>query len=101
MLFSVVVQGTSIPFVAPRLGVPMRIAEPHALGRAWTSGTARVPRAGRSRVLPLADRTWIEAIERDGRELPAARLDRAPGRRPVRLITDLGDLEALRRLFGS
>ena len=30
VLFSVVVQGTSLPFLAPRLGVPMRVAEPEA-----------------------------------------------------------------------
>jgi cell volume regulation protein A len=27
VLFSVIVQGTSMPFVAPRLGVPMRVRE--------------------------------------------------------------------------
>jgi Trk K+ transport system NAD-binding subunit len=51
--------------------------------------------------LPLAERTWIEAVERDGRELPARGSTVLQGGDSVRLITDLGDLDALRRLFGE
>jgi potassium/hydrogen antiporter len=98
VLLSVVVQGSSIPFVAPRLGIPMRLADPHSIARMKVGRGSRA--AGRSiRELPLAERTWIEAVERDGRELRARGSTVLQEGDVVRVITDLGDLEALQRLF--
>ncbi|HKP18327.1 MAG TPA: cation:proton antiporter [Gaiellaceae bacterium] len=100
VLLSVVVQGTSIPFVAPRLGVPMRLADPHGVAHMQIGPGSRA--AGRAIAdLPLAERTWIEAVERDGREVPVHGSTVLQGGDSVRLITDLGDLDALRRLFGE
>jgi cell volume regulation protein A len=100
VLLSVVVQGTSIPFVAPRLGVPMRLADPHGVARMRISPDSRA--AGRAiEDLPLAERTWIEAVERDGRILPAYGSTVLQGGDSVRLVTEVGDVDALRRLFGE
>jgi cell volume regulation protein A len=100
VLLSVVVQGASIPFVAPRLGVPMRLADPHGVAHMRISPGSRA--AGRAiSDLPLAERTWIEAVERDGRELPVRGSTVLQGGDSVHLITDLGDLDALRRLFSE
>jgi cell volume regulation protein A len=100
VLVSVVVQGTSIPFVAPRLGVPMRLAEPHSVARFDVHEGSRA--VGHTlRELPLADRTWVDGLERDGRTQPVrGSTTLEPGDR-LRVITDLGDVEALRKLFGS
>jgi cell volume regulation protein A len=100
VLASVVVQGTSIPFVAPRLGVPMRLAEPHSVARFRVhEGSRAVGR--RIGELPLADQTWVDAIERDGRPRPARGSTVLEAGDTLRVITDLGDVEALRRLFGE
>ena len=62
--FSVVVQGTSIPLVAPRLGVPMRIGEPRGRARIVVGPGSRA--AGSSLgELPLGVRTWVEEVVRD------------------------------------
>jgi cell volume regulation protein A len=100
VLFSVVVQGTSIPFIAGHLGVPMRIAEPR--GRARLEVHSGSHADGRSvRELPLAERTWVDAVRRDGAELPVhgATLLR-PGDE-LTVITDIDDLDALRKLFSK
>jgi cell volume regulation protein A len=100
VLFSVVVQGTSIPLVAPRLGIPMRLAARHALARMEVHAGSRAD--GHSiRNLPLAERTWVEAVERDGAALPARGSTVLEAGDAVTLTTDLGDLTALRRLFGA
>jgi cell volume regulation protein A len=100
VLFSVVVQGTSIPLIAQPLRVPMRIAEPR--GRARMDVGAGSHAEGRSvQDLPLSERTWIEVLRRDGKELPvtgATILD--PGDE-LTVITDLDDVDALRKLFGG
>jgi potassium/hydrogen antiporter len=100
VLVSVVVQGTSIPFVAPRLGVPMRLAEPHAVARFRVQEGSRA--AGR-RVgeLPLAERTWVDTIDRDGQTQAARGSTVLEAGDSLRVITDLGDVEALRKLFAA
>ncbi len=98
VLFSVVVQGGSLPMVAPRLGVPMRVADRHAVARMEVGEGSRA--VGHPlRDLPLAEHTWVEAVERGGEILPARGSTKLePGDR-VRLITDLGDVDTLRKLF--
>jgi len=96
--FSVIVQGTSIPFIAPRLGVPMRIAEPRGIQRCTVAPGSRA--AGEAiRDLPLGERTWIDAVVRDGAFLPPhGGLVLEPGDE-VALITDVEDAVRLTRIF--
>jgi cell volume regulation protein A len=98
--FSVVVQGTSIPFVAPRLGIPMRIADPGGTIRCTVAEGSHA--AGRAiRDLPLSERTWVQEVLRKG-QLVAAHGDTVlePGDEVV-LILDVADVERLGRLFGG
>jgi potassium/hydrogen antiporter len=100
VLFSVVVQGTSIPLVAKRLGVPMRVAEPRGRTKVEVQSGSRA--AGRRvRELPLAERTWVEAVRRDGRELPTRGSTVLEEGDELIVITDVGDLEVLKKLFGE
>jgi potassium/hydrogen antiporter len=109
--FSVVVQGTSIPFVAARLGVPIRAIEPEPWNisirlRNEPRGARRFVVAPGSRAdgttirdLPIGDRTWISLVIRDG-EPRQARGSHAfePGDE-VLVLTETSDASALRRLF--
>ena len=100
VLFSVVVQGTSIPFVAPRLGVPMGMREPGGQTRVQVEPGSRV--AGRRVVeLPLADRTWVATVSRDGKAFAAHGSTVLEAGDEVTVIADVGDLDALRKLFGD
>jgi cell volume regulation protein A len=100
VLASVVVQGTSIPFVAPRLGVPMWLAEPRSVARFRVHEGSRA--IGRTLAeLPLAEHTWVDTLEHDGRTRPARGSTVLEAGDTLRVITDLGDVEALRKLFGS
>jgi potassium/hydrogen antiporter len=100
VLVSVLVQGTSIPFVAPRLGVPMRLADPHGVARLDVhEGSRAVGR--RLRELPLAEHTWVDEIERDGVSHTARGSTVIEPGDTLRVITDLGDIDALRKLFGD
>jgi cell volume regulation protein A len=97
VLFSVVVQGTSIPLVAGRLGVPMRVAEPRGQTRLKVRPGSHAE--GRHvRELPLAERTWVEAVRRDGKELSVHGSTVLEPGDELTLITELEDLAALRRL---
>ncbi len=100
VLLSVVVQGTSIPFVAPRLGIPMRIADPDGVARVVVEEGSRAI-GYPIRALPVAERTWIEAVERGDEVLDARGSTVIEAGDRLRLITDLGDVEPLRKLFGS
>jgi cell volume regulation protein A len=100
VLFSVVVQGTSIPLLAGRLGVPMHLREPRGETTIPVLPGARA--SGRQvKNLPLSERTWVQAVRRDGRELPSSGSTVLQEGDELRVITDLGDLDALRRLFGE
>jgi potassium/hydrogen antiporter len=109
--FSVLVQGTSIPLVAARTGVPLRLVEPEP----WniSIGLRREPRGvlrcivapgshadGTTiRDLPIGERTWISLVIRDG-EARQARGSHtlAPGDE-VLVMSHGEDRIALRRLF--
>jgi potassium/hydrogen antiporter len=100
VLFSVAVQGTSIPFVAPRLGIPMARAEP--------GGQATVRVAPGSRAvgrpvaeLPLSGRTWVESVSRDGRAFPAHGATVLEPGDELTVTTDVSDLDALHKLFAD
>src|SRR5919197_1901797 len=109
--FSVLVQGTSIPLVASRTGVPLRLVEPEpwkiSIGlRSEPRGVRRYVVAHGShadgtpiRDLPIGERNWISLVIRDG-EARQARGSHtfAPGDE-VLVMTHVGDRSPLRRLF--
>jgi cell volume regulation protein A len=100
VLFSVAVQGTSIPFVAPRLGVPMRLADPGGVFRFVVAEASHA--SGRTiRDLPVSERTWVRSITRDGSSIrPQGRTVLEPGDE-VELVIDVSDVGRLERLFGG
>jgi potassium/hydrogen antiporter len=109
--FSVVVQGSSIPLAARRLGVPMRIAEPEPWDlsirlRTEPQGIDRLVvhpgsrAAGRAiRDLPLGDHSWISLILRDGEAMQARGSTVLKPDDEVLLLADPAKIRAVRRLF--
>jgi cell volume regulation protein A len=109
--FSVIVQGSSIPFVAARLGVPMRTVEPepwdvsirlrdepHDLRRFVVAPGSRV--VGREiRDLPLSAETWISMVVHDGRARQARGSYRFEPGDEVLAIASARDEPRLRHLF--
>jgi len=98
--FSVLVQGTSIPFAARRLQVPMRVAEPRGVQRFVVAMGSRA--AGEAvRNLPISERTWIQAVVREGRPIaPDGHFVLRPGDE-VALILDVEDATRLEHLFSA
>src|ERR671922_201243 len=109
--FSVIVQGTTIPLVASRLRIPMRLLHPEPWDlsirlRAEPKGIQRyvVARGSRAageaiRDLPLGDHAWVTLVVRDDmpRQARGSHVF-APGDEVV-VISDESDATALRRLF--
>jgi cell volume regulation protein A len=97
--FSVLVQGTSIPFVAPRLGVPMRDTDPGGVvSRVVAVGSSAAGRALRD--LPLGERTWVRVVSRDGTALLARGDTVLEEGDEVELVLDVSDVDRLDDLFG-
>jgi cell volume regulation protein A len=109
--FSVVVQGSSIPFVAARLGVRMRTIdaepwdvsirlrdEPRDMRRFVVAPGARVVGSA-IRDLPLGDETWISMVVHDGQARQARGAYRFEPGDEVLAIASARDTPALRRLF--
>ena len=109
--FSVIVQGTSIPWVAARLGIPMRIVEPEPWDvsvrlRSEPRGVRRYVVASGSRAdgatirdLPLGERTWVSMIVRGGEARQARGAYTFEPGDEVLLLSEADDAGALRRLF--
>lgn len=102
VLFSVLVQGSSIPFVAGRLGLSFR-SEEHDLAEVLEFVVRDDAYAnGRSmRELPLGERAWVGVLVRDGRPQsfgPETAL--LPGDR-VHVYCQPNDAAALRRIFAG
>ena len=109
---SVLVQGSSVPFVARRLGVPMREIEPEPwdlsirLRREPERQLERFVVRGRSRVvrrairdLPIGENSWISLVVHDGEPVqPHGSYVFAPGDE-VLVLTEPEERAALRRLF--
>jgi potassium/hydrogen antiporter len=109
--FSVIVQGTTIPFVASRLRVPMRVVAPEPWDlsirlRSEPQGVQRYVVARDSRAagealrdLPLGEHAWVSLVVR-GDEPRQARGSHVfePGDE-VLLLSEGSDAHALRRLF--
>jgi cell volume regulation protein A len=99
--FSVLVQGTSMPLVARRLGVPMRAVEPRGLHRLVVEPGSRAAARAIGQ-LPLGERTWVETVVRDGQPLRVGgRLVLEPGDEVCAVVSDVADLAALDRLFAG
>jgi cell volume regulation protein A len=109
--FSVIVQGSSIPFVAARLHVRMRVVEPEPwdisirlrdepqdLQRFVVKPGSRVVGAA-IRDLPLGDETWISMVVRDGKARQARGSYRFEPGDEVLAIASPRDAPALSRLF--
>jgi potassium/hydrogen antiporter len=109
--FSVIVQGSSLPFVAARLRVRMRTIqqdpwdlsirvrdEPHDLRRfVVTSRSRAVGHAIRD--LPLGEETWISMVVHDGEPRQARGSYRFEPGDEVLAIAPARDVPALRHLF--
>jgi cell volume regulation protein A len=108
---SVIVQGSSLPFVAAKLRVPMRDVEPEpwdlsirlrteprVVRRYIVAPDARA--AGMTiRELPIGGRTWISLIIRDGEPAqPRGSTVLEPGDELL-VLTEAEDARGLRRLF--
>ena len=97
---SVLVQGTSLPLLAPRLGVPMHDIPAHGTRQFAVAPGSRAAGAP-IRDLPLSKNAWVAAVVRKGAELPVhGRLTLEPADH-VMLVLDVEDMAALERLFAS
>ena len=72
VLFSVLVQGTLVPYVATWLGVPMRRIEPDASVRRFVVRKGAFAAGTRIGWLPLGERAWVGVVIRDGQPQPVA-----------------------------
>jgi cell volume regulation protein A len=100
VLFSVAIQGTAMPILATRLGIPFRTVS-HELAEARGFTVARSALADGRRVdsLPLAERAWVGGVRRDGRRVQVnGSLVLTPGDR-VDVYCEPADEPALRRIF--
>jgi cell volume regulation protein A len=104
VLLSVVVQGSTVPFAASRLGVPMRVVEQIALEPSAGSYRfhvgAEAHAAGRTiRDLPLGESGWVSSIVRDGTPRNVHGSDVVQAGDEVLVLADPDRAGALRRLF--
>jgi cell volume regulation protein A len=100
VLFSVVVQGSSVPYVARRLRVPFRRVD-HDLAEVleFVVGERSLARGSQIGALPLGERAWIGVLIRDGKPLPIdGRTVLEPGDR-VHVYSQPEDAAALERIF--
>jgi potassium/hydrogen antiporter len=96
--FSVLVQGTSIPFVAPLLGVRMRDADPGGVVRRVVAPGSSAE--GRTlRELPFGERTWVQAIVRNGEAITPHGATVLEAGDEVELVLDVSDVDRLAGLF--
>jgi cell volume regulation protein A len=100
VLFSVVVQGTLVPWVAGRMGVPMRLIDYDAAGVRRFVVREGAFAAGRPiGRLPLGERAWIGFVSRDGTPLSVAGPTRLEAGDEVHVWSEPGDEAALQRIF--
>jgi cell volume regulation protein A len=100
VLFSVVVQGATIPFAAERLGIAFRRVD-HDLAEVLEFVVGeRAFAAGRAlRELPLGERAWVGVLVRGGRPQPVAGGTTLQAGDRVRVYCQPEDAPALQRLF--
>jgi cell volume regulation protein A len=100
VLFSVVVQGTSIPYAADRLRIPFRRVD-HDLAEVleFVVGDGAFASGRRLEELPLGERAWVGVLIRDLRpQVVADHVLLQPGDR-VHVYCQPEDAPALRRIF--
>jgi potassium/hydrogen antiporter len=108
---SVIIQGTSVPFAARRLGVPMRDVEPEPWDLSIRLRTEprivrryvvapESPVAGNAiRDLPIGEYTWISLIVRDGEPVPPRGATTLEPGDELLLLTEPEETQQLRELF--
>jgi cell volume regulation protein A len=100
VLFSVVVQGTLIPFVADRLGVPMRAVDYDAGGvRRFVVRDGALACGRPVDQLPLGERAWVGVVVRGGKPFPFAGGTVLQAGDEVHVWSEPGDAPALHRIF--
>jgi cell volume regulation protein A len=100
VLFSVVVQGTSVPYVATPLRISFRRTD-HDLAEVleFVIGEHALATGSRIRDLPLSERAWIGVVVREGRLVPVeGGVVLEPGDR-VHVYSQPEDAGALERIF--
>ena len=100
VLFSVIVQGTSVPFVAERLRIPFRRVD-HDLAEVLEFVVREDAFASGRRVgeLPLGERAWVGVLIRDQRpHTISGSVVLVPGDR-VHVYCQPEDVPALERIF--
>jgi potassium/hydrogen antiporter len=100
VLFSVVVQGTAVPAVAAKVGVPMRGGSKAGEGwRHFVVQEGALAHGTRIADLPLAERAWVEAVYRDERSVGVdGQAELRPGD-GVLVYCELETLPVVRRIF--
>jgi cell volume regulation protein A len=102
VVFSVVVQGASVPVVADRLRIPFRRID-HDLGEVLEFVVREDVFASGRRIadLPLAERAWVGVVIRDSRPQPVSgSLVLEPGDR-VHVYCQPEDAAAIERIFAG
>jgi cell volume regulation protein A len=100
VLLSVVIQGTSMPAMASRLGIPFRtVAYELAEVRGFTVAAQAFADGRRLDALPLAERAWIGGILRDGGRVQVADHVTLTAGDRVDVYCEPDDEQALRRIF--
>jgi potassium/hydrogen antiporter len=100
VLVSVLAQGTSLPYAATRLRVPMRSVEPDTIeGRRVVVAPGAFADGRRVRELPLAERAWLSSVDRDGTSLGLTGGTRLVAGDVVRVYSDEKTERAVRRIF--
>jgi potassium/hydrogen antiporter len=109
--FSVIVQGSSLPLVASKLGIRMRTVEPEPWnisiglrkepGGVWRFVVSRISRAAgiAIRDLPIGDRAWIILVVREGEAVRAGGSTVLEPGDEILVLADERDATHLRRLF--
>jgi len=108
--FSVIVQGSTVPLVARRLGVPMRTLDQAPYGmsirltqepelRRFTVAAGSRAAGSAIRDLPVGEHTWISLVVRAGEaRQPRGDLELAAGDE-VLALSDADDIEEIRGIF--
>jgi potassium/hydrogen antiporter len=110
VLVSVLVQGSTIPFAARRLGIPIRIVEPEpfevSIGlrepgqvQHYTVGQGSRVVGSAIKDLPLGERAWVSFVVQDGQALQARGSHVFRVGDEVHILGDPDDAHVLRRLF--
>ncbi len=100
VLFSVVVQGTLVPTVARRFGVPMRMVDHDAAGvRRFVVRDGAFASGKPVGQLPLGERAWVGVVVREGRPVYLAGDTVLATGDEVHVWSESADVPPLQRIF--